>query len=244
MHQPVIILVRPQMGENIGMVARAMLNCGLTELRLVAPRDGWPSDAAIATASGATQVIENAKLYTTLDEAIADCNFVLATGSFDRDMIKDVLSPEAAIDVIQQQAGLCAIVFGPERSGLDNEDVVRCDAYVTVPLNPDYPSLNLAQAVLLIAYQWWRRVSTENNLPVAGGERLGKDCIIPATKEKLSGLFDHLTDALDKSGFFPTEQQRPVMLRNLRNTFHRLRLSTQEVNTFRGALKALLAKKI
>ncbi len=243
MQKPVIILVRPQMGENIGMVARAMLNCGLTELRLVAPRDGWPSDAAIATASGATQVIEQAKLYQTLDEAIADCTFVLGTGSFDRDMIKDVLSPEVAIDAIQQQAGQCAIVFGAERSGMDNEDVGRCDAYVTVPLNPDYPSLNLAQAVLLIAYQWWRRAATENTLPVAGGERLDKDCIIPATKEQLSGLFDHLTDALDKSGFFPTEQQRPVMLRNLRNTFHRLRLSTQEVNTFRGALKALFNRK-
>lgn len=241
--QPVIILVRPQMGENIGMVARAMLNCGLTELRLVAPRDGWPSDAAITTSSGATEVIENAKLYSTLDEAIADCRYVLATGSFDRDMVKDVLSPEAAIDAIQKEAGPCAIVFGPERSGMDNEDVVRCDAYITIPLNPDYPSLNLAQAVLLVAYQWWRRVSVEGKLPVAGGERLDAECIVPATKEQLSGLFDHMAETLDKSGFFPTEQQRPVMLRNLRNTFHRMRLSTQEVNTFRGALKALFAKK-
>lgn len=242
--QPVIILVRPQMGENIGMVARAMLNCGLTELRLVAPRDGWPSESAMATSSGATEVIENAKLYNTLDGAIADCRYVLATGSFDRDMVKDVLSPEAAIDVIQKEAGPCAIVFGPERSGMDNEDVVRCDAYITIPLNPDYPSLNLAQAVLLVAYQWWRRVSVENNLPVAGGERLDAQCIVPATKEQLSGLFDHMTEALDQSGFFPTEQQRPVMLRNLRNTFHRLRLSAQEVNTFRGALKSLFKERI
>lgn len=244
---PAVVLVNPQMGENIGMSARAMLNCGLTDLRIVNPRDGWPSESALATASGATSVIQNAKLYATLGDAIADCTFTLATGSFDRDMVKTVLSPEtAAMAIIRADASAgqptCAIVFGPERAGLTNEDVALCDAYITVPLNPAYPSLNLAQAVLLIGYAWYARITKQEGLPTAGAGLLDSLCIDDAnaaTKEQLNGLFDHVIAVLDDAGFFKTESQRPTMVRNLRNTFHRLRLSTQEVNTFRGALKVL-----
>ncbi len=247
---PAVILVRPQMGENIGMVARAMLNCGLTDLRLVAPRDGWPSDVAMATASGAGVVIENARVFETLRDAMADCRYALATGSFDRDMVKQVLSPEVAADTIIEHdkvagAPVCALVFGPERSGLENEDVVLCDAYITVPLNPAYSSLNLAQAVLLVAYAWYRRVCALSDTPYAGQGRLDIDPIddtMLATKEQVHGLFDHVVDTLDAAGYFKSLEQKPTMIRNLRNSFQRLRLSTQEINTFRGALKLLREK--
>lgn len=247
---PAVILVRPQMGENIGMVARAMLNCGLTDLRLVSPRDGWPSDVAHATASGATMVIEKARVFDTLRDAMADCRYTLATGSFDRDMVKQVLSPEAAADRIIDHdkvagASVCALVFGPERAGLENDDVVLCDGYITVPLNPAYPSLNLAQAVLLIAYAWYRRVCTLSDTPYAGQGKLDVDPIddtLLATKEQVHGLFDHLVDILDSVGYFKSLEQKPTMIRNLRNSFQRLRLSTQEINTFRGVLKALRTK--
>lgn len=249
---PAIVLVNPQMGENIGMTARAMLNCGLTDLRLVAPRDGWPNHAAIATASGAGMVIEQARLYSTLSDAIADCRFVLGTESFDRDMIKAVLTPEQAAEAMTRadavaKTPVSALVFGPERAGLTNDDVALCDAYVTVPLNPAYPSLNLAQAVLLIGYAWYARVSNEHALPTAGSERfghLGVDDADLAPKADLEGLFEHVVSVLDDTGFFKTPEQKPTMIRNLRNTFHRLRLSTQEINTFRGALKSLVSKSV
>lgn len=243
---PAVILVNPQMGENIGMSARAMLNCGLTDLRIVNPRDGWPSETALATASGATMVIEKARVFATLSDAIADCRFVLGTGSFDRDMVKAVLTPEMAAEAMIRadnaaQLAVSALVFGPERSGLTADDVALCDAYITVPLNPAYASLNLAQAVLLIGYAWYARIAQEHALPTAGSEKfgfLGVDDADLAPKEQLEGLFDHVVAELDSAGFFKTIEQRPTMVRNLRNTFHRLRLTPQEISTFRGALKA------
>ncbi len=248
---PAIVLVNPQMGENIGMCARAMLNCGMTDLRIVDPRDGWPNEAAMATASGATMVIEQARIFGTLREAIADCRFAVGTGSFDRDMVKTVLTPEQAAEAVIRaytaaQQPVSAVVFGRERAGLTNEEVTQCDAYVTVPLNPSYPSLNLAQAVLLVGYAWYARITAEQALPTAGSEKfgiLGVDDAALATKDELEGLFEHVVASLDAAAFFPTEAQRPAMVRNLRNTFHRLRLTSQEIRTFRGALKALSGKK-
>jgi tRNA/rRNA methyltransferase len=241
---PAIILVRPQMGENIGAAARAMLNCGLTDLRLVEPRDGWPNEAAQANASGALEVVSNATLYKTLAEAVADCRFVIGTTARARDMVKPVLVPETAVQAIlqaDQVAGksVSAIVFGPERTGLENDDVTRCDVLVTVPLNPEYASLNIAQAVLLITYQWYRATHVRPDLP----DILNLNDVDIAAKKDIETLLAHLTDALDESGFFPTEQQRPNMVHNLYNMFQRMRLTTQETQTFHGMIKALRGKE-
>jgi tRNA/rRNA methyltransferase len=253
--RPVIVLVHPQMGENIGMTARAMLNCGLTDLRLVAPRDGWPSESARATSSGATDVIDQAKLYPTLAKAIADCRFVLASGSFERDMQKPVLSPEAAaeavirVDHAQDTTGknsVSAFVFGAERAGLSNDEVALCDAYITVPLNPDYPSLNLAQAVLLISYCWFRKISTRHEWSVAGGynlDHLGIENSQRATHADRQGLFDHWVQALDQADYYKSPTQRPAMLRNLRHLIHQLNLTTPQINSLRGMIKSLMQRQ-
>lgn len=246
-HGPAIVLVNTQMGENIGMAARAMLNCGLTDLRLVAPRDGWPSETAQATSSGALSVIDNATLYPTLAEAIADCTFVVASTSRDRDMIKPILSPEIAAQAIiiaDQSKGTptSAIVFGPERSGLTNDDLSCCDALLTIPINPDYASLNIAQAVLLVAYQWYRQAQTpfEKTSMV---DALAVSTADAAPKEQIEILLQHMEAALDEKGFFPTPQQKPTMLNNLRNAFQRMRLTMQEAHTFHGVIKSLHGKE-
>lgn len=236
--KPVIILVNPQMGENIGMCARAMLNCGLTDLRLVAPRDGWPSETARATSSGAVEVIDRAILYPTLAEAVADRKFVVATTARERDMVKPVLTPETAAQAIMQ-AEACAIVFGPERAGLTNEDLTYCDAIINIPLNPDYMSLNIAQAVLLVSYEWYKLKTESENLSKI---QAISDTDI-ATKGEMEALLNHLEDGLDQAGFFATETQKPTILRNLRNTFQRMRLSSQEAHTMHGVIKALRGKE-
>lgn len=244
---PAIILVEPQMGENIGMAARAMLNCGLTDLRLVAPRDGWPSEIAEATASGALEVVKNAILYKTLPEALAGCRFALATGAALRDMDKPVFTPETAAHAVTEadrvaNDAVSALVFGPERAGLTNEHVALCDGLITVPLNPAYSSLNLAQAVLLIGYQWYRLVCGALALPTAGGElldTLGLRDRTAATHAQMDGAFEHLAALLDRAGFFKTPEQRPLLMQNLRNSLQRLRLSEREVHMMRGMLKAL-----
>lgn len=235
------------MGENIGMAARAMLNCGLTDLRLVSPRDGWPNEVARATSSGALTVIENARLYDTLADALADRSFVVGTTSRDRDMRKAILSPETAAEAIitadtTKGEATSAILFGPERSGLTNDHITHCDALMTVPLNPDYASLNIAQAVLLVAYQWYRHIgiNSERRMLV---DVLAVDQADVAPKEMVENLMAHLEGALDDKNFFPTQQQRPMMLNNLRNAFQRMRMTVPEVHTFHGIIKALHGKE-
>lgn len=233
MHQPAIILVRPQLGENIGKAARAMLNFGLTDLRLVAPRDGWPNPDAGPTASGADIVLDKAQVFETLSGAVADCNMTFATTVRPRGMIKEVLTPKRAAEQtrrLEQNGGKAGFVFGPERSGLDNAEVAQSDAIVTVPVNPDFGSLNLAQAVILMAYEY-----SEMPHPAEG-----ETALLPAPKNELDGLYGQLEDALDARGYFFPENRADLMRRTLRNILERASFSGQEVQTLRGMVKHLL----
>ena len=238
--QPVVVLVDPQLGENIGAAARAMLNCGLTELRLVRPRDGWPNPKADAAASGADSVLRDARLFDQTSDAIADLNYVIATTARRRDMVKPVFTPSAAASELRARAAAgqrCGILFGPERTGLFNDDVPLADSILTVPLNPAFSSLNVAQAVLLVAHSWYSAgdQTAEREL-WTGGSR-------PATKAELDNLFRHLESELDTGGFFTSEEQAPSMTRNLRNMLQRAGMTEQEVRTFHGVITALVAKR-
>lgn len=239
-HQPAIVLVEPQLGDNIGSAARAMLNCGLTDLRLVSPRDGWPNPRAHAMASGADSILEQARVYDTLDEAIADLQWVFATTGRRRDMVKNEVTPaEAAAEIRRraQQAESCGVLFGRERIGLTNEEVVLADAILNVPLNPAFRSLNLAQAVLLIGYEWWQ---TADETPPrqridAGNSR--------ATRAELSGFLDHLQEALDAGGYFKVEDMKPSSTLSIRNLFTRAELTDQEVRTLHGIVTNLVGRR-
>lgn len=240
---PAIILVHPQLGENIGMCARAMLNCAVTELRLVKPRDGWPNDAATAAASGAVSILENAKLFETTTEAVADLEFILATTARERGMVKDIFTAEAGAKIIRQknagQTQKCGILFGPERTGLENDDVALADAILNIPLNPSFSSLNLAQAVLLTCYAW---LSADN--PFSAGEAvpsLGDTA--PATKEEIENLMKHMEDELETGGFFRSPEQRPTILRNIRNFFFRSGMTAQDVRTMHGIFACMTGKR-
>ena len=243
---PAVILVNPQLGENIGMCARAMLNCGVTELRLVAPRDGWPNPAAITSSSGAIEILDNAKVYATTAEAVADLEYVFATTARGRDMVKDVYTAEAAGKKIRETnaraaAGeqKCGILFGPERTGLQNDDVVLANAILHIPLNPGFSSLNLAQAVLLVCYSW---LSADN--PFASGEvlpALGETA--PATRGEIDMLMAHLEDELERNKFFKNPDQRPTIMRNIRNFFFRSGATQQDVRTLHGVFSCLTGKK-
>ena len=233
---PAVILVEPQLGENIGTAARAMLNFGLTDLRLVRPRNGWPAPKARSAASGADLVIDGARVFSQTAEALADLDLVLATTARSRDMVKTVLSPAAAAGALRERTaagGRAGLLFGPERTGLHNDDLALADAVVTVPLNPGFSSLNLAQAVLLMGYEWFKLA---NQAPpretLTPGTR-------PATKGELQGLFEHLERELDETGFLLPVEKRPAMIRNIRNLFQRTGMTEQEVRTFRGVIAAL-----
>lgn len=232
-----VILIRPQLGENIGMVARAMLNCGLTDLRLVRPRDGWPSDKARASASGADIVIDNVQVFETTEQAIADLNFVVATTARPRDMTKGVYTPEGVAQELRVRAtgeGKSGVLFGRESSGLDNDDIALADAAVTVPLNPEFTSLNLAQAVLLIGYEWfkWADKTPTHELMMPEDTR-------PAEREEVLMMMEHLESELDARGFLRPPEKRPIMVRNIRNVFWRAGFTEKEVRTFRGIISAL-----
>jgi tRNA/rRNA methyltransferase len=239
---PVIVLVEPQLGENIGMAARAMLNFGLTEMRLVRPRGRWPNAKAIGTAVGAHGVLDDAKVFETTAEAVADLNRLAATTARLRDMIKDVETPRAWAATVRTAGAeklRCGILFGPERVGLHNDDLALADTLVTVPTNPAFSSINLAQTVLLLGYEWW----------LAGGatapteiRRKGHGAA-PATQEEIAGFYAHLEDELDKGGFLRVAAKRPRMVRNIRNIFNRIRLTSQEVRTLRGIIVSLTEKK-
>lgn len=239
---PAIILVCPQMGENIGAAARAMLNCGMTEMRIVAPRDGWPSEAAAAMSAGAENILENARLFDTTEDAVRDLNFILATTARSRDMIKPVFTPEggAAECIARTQKGQrCGILFGPERSGLVNEDVARADAVLNIPVNPVFSSLNLAQAVLLLGYCWYVRATDPNRPP----QVLQQGDTLPASKEELQHMLAHLEDELAASGFFKTADRRPKTVRSLQNMFGRMDLTAQEIMTLHGIISTLSGRK-
>lgn len=232
-----VILVEPQLGENIGMCARAMWNCGISELRIVRPRDGWPSESASKAASGADIVIDGAQIYDSTIEAIADLNFIVATTARPRDMTKPVFTPEAAVQEMhtRQRGGQkTGVLFGKEAWGLHNDDVTLADAILTVPLNPEFTSLNLAQAVLLLSYEWMK----------LGDETPGRDMRIPdetraANKQEMTLLFEHLETELENAGFFTAAEKKPSMVRKLRNTLNRAELTEQEVRMYRGIVKAL-----
>jgi tRNA/rRNA methyltransferase len=233
--KPIIILVEPQLAENIGMVARAMANFGLSELRLVSPRNGWPKKGAHSAASGAVHVLEGARLYDTAREAIADLNYVFATTARERGQMKRVFGPAAAMMEakarIEEGQGV-GILFGRERTGLENDEVSLADAIVTFPVDPNFSSLNLAQAVLLTAYEW-RKASTGGALPF-DGERKAP----PARREMLASFFDYIETELEAVNFYP-EDKKPIMARNMRDVFHRLEMTEQDVRTLRGAIRAI-----
>jgi tRNA/rRNA methyltransferase len=235
--RPAIILVAPQMGENIGMVARAMANFGLSDLRLVAPRDGWPNPKADAAASNAVHVIAGARVFDTLVEALADVSFALATTARERDGFKPVLAPVTAAAELRRRGGAgetTAILFGREKFGLDNEEVGRADAIVTFPVDPAYASLNIAQAVLLMGYEW-RKAGLDHPHET---QFSGPD-IAPAPKESLFGLFEHLETALQARGYFRPPQKKPKMVDQLRAVLTRPGFTAGEIKVLRGIVASL-----
>ena len=229
--KPIIILVRPQLGENIGKSARAMLNFGLTEMRLVSPRDGWPNPAAGPASAGADIVLANAELFATVAEATADCAHVYATTVRKRGVVKPVVTPEVAAAAMRANAGRTAILFGPERSGLDADDVALARTIITVPINPEFASLNLAQAVILIAYEWSK------------GEALASppkvDLDPPAPQEELDGMIAQLDALIEPAGYYHPPERAEVDRRQLRSILTKAQWSAQEVRTFRGVLRSL-----
>lgn len=234
---PAIVLVRPQLGDNIGTAARAMMNFGLGDLRLVAPRDGWPNVRAVNAAAGATAVLDRLRLYDTTAEAVADLQHVLATTARPRYLLKPVLGPRRAAAEMRRWAAAgepFGVLFGPERSGLDNDDVTLADALLTVPINPAYGSLNLAQAVLLVGYEWFQ----------AGAESAGEvrpaGRTHPATRGEIETFFAHLEAELDACGFLRNRAKRPSMVRNIRNLFLRAGLYEQDVQTLHGIVSELV----
>lgn len=245
---PAVILVNPQLGENIGTAARAMANFALSEMHIVDPRDGWPSERAVKTASGADHIIEAARLHGTCEEAVAPFNRVYATTARPRGMTKQVMTPEQAAADMHERAGRgqrLAILFGRERWGLNNDEVALADVIITAPVDPQFASLNIAQAVLLVGYEWYKPVAKTlgmgtGELPALDGPGLkvrGDESL--ATKQELLGLFEHLEDELGKAGFFKSPAMKPVIVRNLRNMLQRTEFSQQEVRTFRGIIASL-----
>ncbi|MEQ1724727.1 MAG: RNA methyltransferase [Sphingopyxis sp.] len=228
---PVIVLVRPQLGENIGKAARAMLNFGLSELRLVHPRDGWPNPSAGPAASGADVVLANAQVFDTLAEAVADCTQVIATTVRRRGLVKPVVGPDGAAALIRAEAGRTALLFGPERSGLDSDDAAIASAIMTVPINAEFGSLNLAQAVIIAAYEWSK------------GENLVQPSVVdldpPAPQGDLDSLIDTVNVVLDEADYFRPPERKQVTLRALRTLFTKPRWSAKEVQMMRGVLRAV-----
>jgi tRNA/rRNA methyltransferase len=229
---PAIILVEPQLGENIGMVARAMANFGLSELRLVNPRDGWPNPAAGPAASGADIVLERAKLYESVPDAVADCSTIYASTVRRRDLVMPVVTPEAMAAEIAASPARSAILFGPERSGLETEEVALANSIVTVPINPEFASLNLAQAVILLAYEW----SKQGQLSVPPAKELEP----PAPHAELEGLVTQLNETLEGKGYFHPPSRTQATKNTLRTIFTKTGWSSREVKAVRGVIRALV----
>jgi tRNA/rRNA methyltransferase len=233
---PIVVLVEPQLGENIGMCARAMGNFGLTQLRIVKPRDGWPNLHARRAAAGADHILDGAQLFETAEAAVADCSLVLATTARAHDQAKPVIGPdEAARQIITENdaEGTTAIMFGRERSGLENDEVALANRIVTFPVNPGFASLNLAQAVLLMGYEWFK-LATQNALPFAMTERSER-----ASSHQMQSFFDNLIAELDKVEFLRPPEKRDTMLVNLRNIFMRMEPTKQDMHTLHGVVMAI-----
>jgi tRNA/rRNA methyltransferase len=229
---PAIVLVRPQLGENIGKAARAMLNFGLTDLRLVSPRDGWPNPSAGPAASGADVVLERARVFDSVAEAVADCPFVYATTVRKRGLVLPVVTPEQAAREVRTQAGTSAILFGAERSGLETEDVAIAQKIVTVPINPEFGSLNLAQAVILIAYEWSKHEALA--MPTEG-----EPAELRATQEQLEGLIWQFDQSLEQAGYYFPPDRTPATRKTLRTILSKAGWSNREVQALRGMIRAL-----
>ncbi len=238
---PIFVLVQPQMGENIGAAARAMLNFGVSGLRLVAPRDGWPNPKAAAMASGASAVIDGAQVFETLDAALADCAYVVATTARRRELSLPVLAPAEAAASLHERVGRgerCAVLFGGERNGLSTDDVARADAILSIPVNPAFASINLAQAALIVAYEWSRGAGA---VETPAGDPLAEEA--SASRDDVAHLYDHLEAALDRAGYFFPPEMRETMTRNLRVALTRAGFTENEVRTLRGVVKALDKKE-
>jgi len=246
---PAILLMEPQLADNVGMVARAMANFGLDCLRLIAPRDGWPNEKARIAASGANYVIDDAAAFPTLSEAVADLNWLAATTARQRDLRKPIMTPAEAVAEMRTRIARgerCGILFGRERNGLETSEVANADALVMIPVNSRFASLNLAQAVLILGYEWMKvsegqslgRVTTYE-VPVAAGLNLGESR--PATKDELLGFFGQLEEELERLGFFNPPHRRNTVVQNVRTMFSRMGATEQEVRTLRGIV-ATLAK--
>ena len=228
---PVIVLVRPQLGQNIGKAARAMLNFGLTEMRLVAPRDGWPNPDAGPAASGADSVLEQARLFDSVADAIADCALVYASTVRRRDLVMPVVGPSEMADEIRSTGTRSAILFGPERSGLESEDVALASRIVTVPINPEFGSLNLAQAVILLAYEWSK--DAQLSQPTV------REIEPPAPMGELDGLIGQLDEALDNAGYFFPPERSSATRATIRTILTKPLWSSREINALRGMIRAL-----
>jgi tRNA/rRNA methyltransferase len=233
---PVIVLVRPQLGQNIGKAARAMLNFGLTEVRLVAPRDGWPNPEAGPAASGADIVLERAQLFDTVPEAVADCSLVLASTVRRRELVIPVIGPEEMAAQIGSNPGRSAILFGPERSGLETEDVALANAIVTVPINAEFGSLNLAQAVILLAYEWSRTQQL--------AQPTLRDVEPPAAHGDVDGLIGQLEGALDAAGYFHPPERTQATRNTIRTIFTKTGWSSREIKAVRGMLRAIAQPRV
>jgi tRNA/rRNA methyltransferase len=233
---PAVILCEPQLGENIGTAARAMANFGLWDLRLVRPRDGWPNEKAVAAASRADHVISRVRVFETLEAAVADLTLVLATTARSRDLQKEVIGPDEAATRMAAQIGAgrgVGLLFGREKWGLLNEEVALADSIVTLPVEPAFASLNIAQAVLLMAYEWRRHSEKGTQLPFS-------DAMAQvAPREELIGLFGHLETTLEGSGFFTAPDKRPTVVNNLRTMLERGKFTSQEIRTLRGVISSI-----
>lgn len=236
---PAIVLVRPQLAENIGAAARAMLNCGLSDLRLVRPRCRWPHPKAEAAATGADGIVATARVFDRLEDAIADLHHVFATCPRRRDLVKPVIDHRAAaadLHAMIRDDQRPGILFGPERTGLENDEMSLADTHVRIPLNPDFDSLNLAQAVLVVGLAWWEAGSG----PVPRELHVGR--AVPASKGELIAFFERLEAELDACGFLRNPEMRPTMVRNLRSIFHRAELMAHEIRTLHGVLTGLVQR--
>ncbi len=244
---PEVILVEPQLGENIGTAARAMANFCLPDLRLVNPREGWPNEKAVKASAGASSVVENAKVYETIEESVSGLNYIFATTARSRDMVKAVFTPEQAVQEMQEriaQGQKVGILFGRERIGLKNNEVALADAIIMAPVNPEFASLNIAQAVLLVGYEWLKHsqnasLGRETEFDGPGIPGMKYRSSMPASKAELIGFFEHLEHELDEAGFFQPPEKKERMTQNLRNMFQRMEASEQEVRTLRGIVASL-----
>ncbi|QPM89618.1 tRNA (cytidine/uridine/adenosine-2'-O-)-methyltransferase TrmJ [Pseudooceanicola algae] len=238
--QPAFVLIRPQMGENIGGAARAMWNFGLDRMRIVAPRDGWPNPKAVAMASGAGRLLDEAGLYEDTRAALGDCTYVFATTARSRGLTKPVVTPERAMEIAREKIAAgekVAVLFGPERAGLENDDIARANAIINVPVNPEFASLNLAQCVLLTAYEWRRQTV---DVAPERVELAGSDW---ASQIEIEKLADHYEERLDTAGFFFPEIKAPGMKLNLRNLWSRMPLTRSDVQMLHGVLRQMVRWK-